>query len=381
METYQSGAAVGWTTANAVREGGVTIWQYTDAESDVRVDRAGAPMSGLPEWPAPGRPFTAPTERQDRAPRAGRLDRREVPTLVVVQAHADDLAFLGAGTVARMVREGGYDAYLVQTTNDDKCGPTASVGETVLANERETEAVASLLGIRRTFNLGYVNHFLDTVSVAELRARLVFLFRLLRPDVVMTFNPAHPAEQNPDHWVTGQAVEAARWMAGLDKDYPEHLAAGLAPHVVRGRMYWVARAGQAMNRVVDVSDYLETKVEALAAHQAQGTAGSTGRRLRATLAAQGRHIPALGHDDESADRTYVRRFMLAPGADLGARYGMACAEPFLYLDDADADAHEASVAAWVEANAVPTVAPEGGSTILGFHDDHDGDGGPNRIHL
>ena len=112
METYQSGAAVGWTTANAVREGGVTIWQYTDAESDVRVDRAGAPMSGLPEWPAPGRPFTAPTERQDRAPRAGRLDRREVPTLVVVQAHADDLAEAAADMV------GGLGLHLVKRMVD-----------------------------------------------------------------------------------------------------------------------------------------------------------------------------------------------------------------------------------------------------------------------
>jgi LmbE family N-acetylglucosaminyl deacetylase len=334
----------------------MTIWRYGEANDLVTVDRAGEPMAGLPQWPTRTRRFTAPTERQDGAPMPGLLALRDRPTLVVVQAHADDLAFFGAGTVARMVQEANYDAYLIQTTNDDKCGPTASVGETVLANERETEAVASLLGIRRIFNLGYVNHFLDAVCVSELRARLVFLFRLLRPDVVMTFNPAKEAEQNPDHWVTGQAVEAARWMAGLDKDYPEHLAAGLAPHVVPGRMYWVARTGQATNRVVDVSDYVDVKVEALVAHQSQGTAGSTGRRLRATLAAQGLHIPEL-RDDETADRAYVRRFMMAPCNALGASHGMACAEPFFYIDDADAEAHEASVRAWVEANAVPFAGP------------------------
>lgn len=274
------------------------------------------------------------------------------PVIAIVQAHSDDLSFFGAGTVARLIRESGYTAYLIQTTNDDKCGPTPSVGETILANERETEALAGILGIRRVFNLGYANHFLDAASVAELRARLIFLFRLLRPDVVMTFNPAHPSEQNPDHWVTGQAVEAARWMAGLDKDYPEHLAAGLAPHFVRGRLYWVARAGQPTNRVVDVSDYLDVKVEALAVHQAQGTAGATGSRLRATLASRGLRVPALGDDDEAADRAYIRRFMLAPGTELGDRHGMACAEPFLYLDESDADAHEATVAAWVAENAV-----------------------------
>jgi LmbE family N-acetylglucosaminyl deacetylase len=300
------------------------------------------------------------------------LARRDRPTLVIVQAHADDLAFFGVGTVARMVAEEGYDVYLVQTTNDDKCGPTPSVGETVLANERETEAVAALIGVRRTFNLGYVNHFLDAVSVSELRSRLVFLFRLLRPDVVMTFNPAQAAEQNPDHWVTGQAVEAARWMAGLNKDYPEHLAAGLAPHVVRGRMFWVARAGQATNLVVDVSDYLALKIKALVAHQSQGTAGSTGRRLRATLAAQGIHVPALGETDDEADRTYVRQFMLAPGDDLGLRHGTGHAEPFLYLDESDADAHETAVAKWVATNASPRLRPTLDGSIPAPNDHHDG---------
>lgn len=319
----------------------------------VRVDRAGEPMTGLPAWPAPVSMYTAPTERQPGIGTRAGLDRRDRPTLVVVQAHSDDLAFMGAGTVARMVREGGYDAYLVQTTNDDKCGPTPSVGETVLANERETAEVARILGIRHAFNLGYVNHFLDTAQVAELRSRLVFLFRLLRPDVVMTFNPAQTGEQNPDHWVTGQAVEAARWMAGLDKDYPEHLAAGLAPHVVRGRMYWVARAGQPHNRVVDVTGHVDAVVEALVAHQSQGTAGSTGRRIRAHLAARGLRVPDLGDDDAAADRAYVRRFMLEGSMALGARHGVGCAEAFLYLDESVAEAHEARVSAWVAANAVP----------------------------
>ncbi|NBX47999.1 MAG: hypothetical protein EBT22_12640, partial [Chloroflexi bacterium] len=267
------------------RTGGfpVTIWKHEPAGTageastphPVRVDRHGTPIGSLPAWPAPAHPYTAPTERQPI------------------------------------------------TMPEPISAPTGPV-----ANERETEELARILGIRRVFNFGYQNHFLDAVSVAELRSRLVFLFRLLRPDIVMTFNPAQPAEQNPDHWVTGQAVEAARWMAGLDKDYPEHLSAGLAPHIIRGRMYWVARAGQPTNRIVDVSGYVDTKVESLAVHQVQGTAGSTGRRLRATLAERGLVIPELGDDDDTADRAYIRRFMLASGIELGARHGMACAEPF-----------------------------------------------------
>lgn len=318
----------------------------------VHFDGPSLPIAHLPRWPMAPHTYTAPTERQSIT----LPDPIGVPTgpvIVIVQAHSDDLSFFGAGTVARLIHEEGYTAYLIQTTNDDKCGPTPSLGETILANERETEALAAILGIRRVFNLGYANHFLDAVSVAELRARLIFLFRLLRPDVVMTFNPAQRAEQNPDHWVTGQAVEAARWMAGLDKDYPEHLAAGLAPHIVRGRLYWVARAGQPANRVIDVSAYLDQKVDALAVHQVQGPAGSTGRRLRATLATQGRRLPELGDDDVTADRAYIRRYCLGLGASVGAPYGVSHAEAFYYIDDSDGDDHEDEVRAWIEASAVP----------------------------
>jgi hypothetical protein len=35
-------------------------------------------------------------------------------------------------------------------------------------------------------------------------------------------------EENPDYYATASAVEAACWMSGMSKDYPEHLDAGLS---------------------------------------------------------------------------------------------------------------------------------------------------------
>ena len=53
--------------------------------------------------------------------------------LVAVQAHADDIPLFCAGTIAKLISE-GYTGYLINTTNDEKCGPTSSVGETILSN-------------------------------------------------------------------------------------------------------------------------------------------------------------------------------------------------------------------------------------------------------
>ena len=250
--------------------------------------------------------------------------------LAAVQAHADDIPFFCAGTMAKLIAE-GYTGYLIQTTNDEKCGPTASIGQTILSNEREVDELARVLGLKAVFNLGYRNHRLDEASPLELRARLVFLFRHLKVDTVLTFNPWEHWEENPDHSVTGRAVEAACWMAGMGKDYPEQVAAGIGPHGVKDKYYWVMRPHAPYNRVVDISGYLEEKVAAMSVNKSQGPAGSSGSRLRARLAQQGLRLPELGDDDEAADRGYIRLFGLEDYRQIGELYGLEYGEWFYYM--------------------------------------------------
>lgn len=274
--------------------------------------------------------------------------------LAAVQPHADDVPFFCAGTVAKLIDE-GYTAYLIQTTNDEKCGPTTSLGETILSNEREVDALARILGFKAVYHLGYRNHRLDEASWTELRARLVLLFRFLKVDTVLTFNPWGEWEENPDHSVTARAVEAAAWMGGMNKDYPEQIAAGIMPHSVREKYYFVARPGQAYNRVVDIGDFLEQKIAAISANKSQGPGGSHGSRLKARLAKQGLMLPELEGDDEAADRAYIRRFCLKPHQDMGAPYGLEYAEIFYHLSpdfQFIGSVHPRDVAQYVEEHAV-----------------------------
>ena len=275
--------------------------------------------------------------------------------LAAIQAHADDIPFFCGGTVAKLISE-GYTAYLIQTTNDDKCGPTPSLGETILSNEREVAVMARALGFKATYNLGYRNHFLDGESVLELRCRLVLLFRLLKVDTILTFNPRAEGERNPDHWMTGQAAEAASWMAGMNKDYPEQLTAEIRPHTVRELYHWVARHGQPCNRVVDVSAHVGQLVEAMSANKSQGPAGSSGTALRARLAAAGKRLPPLersGADDESVDREYIRLFLLRSFRELGMQHGVEYAEPFYYVRPGDASRINQDVEAFIAEHAEP----------------------------
>jgi hypothetical protein len=171
---------------------------------------------------------------------------------------------------------------------------------------------------------------MDGISRPELRSRFIFLFRLLQVDTIVGYDPWGHYEENPDHYVTAACAEAACWMAGMDKDYPEHLAAGLKTKSVREK-YYFARGPQLVNRVVDIAEYAERKIDANLVNKAQGPAGETGARLRRELAEKGQRLPLLGADDRTASRNYIREFVLAPDRETGRRYGLEYAEAYRYI--------------------------------------------------
>lgn len=257
-------------------------------------------------------------------PRAGKV-------MAAIQPHSDDIPIFAGGTVAKLIAE-GCTGYLIRTTNDECAGP-GSVGDSVAANERDNREVARVLGLKQVFDLNYRNHRMDGISELEYRARLIFLFRLLKVDIVVCYDPWGHYEENPDHSVTARGVEAACWMAGMDKDYPEHFAAGLKPHAVTEK-YYFARGPQLVNRVVDISSTVEKKVDVLRVNRAQGPAGDAGSRLRASLAARNQRLPVLGDNDETANRQFIKEFVMRANRELGIAHGLEYAEAFHYIGPA-----------------------------------------------
>jgi LmbE family N-acetylglucosaminyl deacetylase len=246
-----------------------------------------------------------------------------------IHAHLDDVPYYAGGLCVKLMRE-GYSGYLIRTTNDEKCGGR-STAENILSNEQEHARVAAALGFRETFDLYYQNHEMDGISSLDLRARLILLFRMLKVDTVVSFNPWGHGEENPDHWATGRAVEEASWMSAMPNDYPEHMEAGLQPCQVRERYYFYGRPGQPYNRVVDIAAHIEKKIDGIVECRSQG-GGNLGSQLRARLAAQGKRLPLLGRDDRTADREYVREFLLDDDREYGRAHELAFAERFYYID-------------------------------------------------
>ncbi|MGH8104552.1 MAG: PIG-L deacetylase family protein [bacterium] len=235
--------------------------------------------------------------------------------------------------MAKLVDE-GYTGYLIRISNDEAAGRTLGYG--AVQNEIDNQEVARALGCKKAFSFYYRNHRMDDCAEIEIRARLIFLFRVLQVTTIVTMDPYNHYEENPDHLVAGRAAEAACWMAGGGKDYPEHYKAGLKPARIREK-YYHARSPQGhnlVNRIVDISSYIDHKTRGNVANQGKGPAGSSGSRLRAELAKRGKRLPLLGNDQDTADFQYVKHFLMDDWRILGEKFGLGYAEAFRYIGPA-----------------------------------------------
>lgn len=275
--------------------------------------------------------------------------------LAAIQPHCDDIPIFAGGTVAKLIKE-GYTGYLIRTSNDDHAGRGATIGEVIRNNEIDNDQVAKVLGLSKVYDLGYRNHRMDNISIQELRGRLIFLFRMLKVDTIISYDPWGHYEENPDHYITASAVESAGWMAGGGLDYPEHKDAGIKSHAVKER-YYFARGPQLVNRIVDISETIDKKVEANQVIVTQGPGGNAGARLKARLKKEGKSLSILGDSDESANRNYIKHFVLdidsqrlrgvPSDKEIGKAYNVQWAERFHYIGP-----QESKLEQYIRSNAI-----------------------------
>ena len=285
----------------------------------------GAVAAGLLRHP-PSSAQTAPTTDVviERAvsgkPHTGKV-------LALITPHLDDGPFFASGTVTKLLNE-GYTGVFIRTSNDEKDSYDLTLGETVLANEQDAQSFLKVSGLKQRFDLSYRNHRMDDLARTEIRARLIFLFRLLRIDTVFSYDPWGHYEENPDHYVTAQAVEAACWMAGGHLDMPEHFAAGLKPHSVSEK-YYFARGPQLVNRVVDIGATFETKLGCLRACRTMIT--HMIKDLNASLLERKLHMPALSAADNDAINEFTKVALETKDRATGQKFGLDYAEAFHYI--------------------------------------------------
>jgi N-acetylglucosamine malate deacetylase 1 len=192
-------------------------------------------------------------------------DLPEPLDVIAVGAHPDDVEIAVGGMLAMLVRQ-GYRVGIVDLTDGE---PTpASPGPHVRL--QEARLAAGILGVQVREQLDLPNRKL--FDNYESRVALAKVIRRYRPRIVMGISGKTPTA-SPDHWQAMQITDAAVFYARLTKWDAEfdHLPV----HTV-GRQLWYplgfATLGVLQSPgafVVDISQTLETKLEAVRAYQTQ----------------------------------------------------------------------------------------------------------------
>ena len=152
--------------------------------------------------------------------------------LLGVFAHPDDESFCAGGTFARYAAHGA-EVMVVSATRGE-AGQIRSAGTATrrtLARVREQELLVACqrLGIQHARCLDYADGTLKGVDQEVLIKDIVELLRSFRPDVVITFG-SDGGYGHPDHIAISAATTAACLRSGDSHQFPEQVAAGLAPH-------------------------------------------------------------------------------------------------------------------------------------------------------
>lgn len=246
--------------------------------------------------------------------------------LAIVTPHADDWSGFAGGTIAQMI-QAGWTAYIIQVSNDEKDyhGLGYSAGETIEHNIQELRHAAKLIGVKEVISLNLKNDEMEAFPHTEMRDRLVMVFRTLKPDALITYDPWSLYERNPDHARVARVTAEAAWAAGNEHFNPEQIAVGLKPHTVRERYYYT-RGPSDINRAFDVTSQIDLRIRTVQAHETMMR--STVNKLRDQLAIGGLWMPQLEREGPKFYLKMVDIYERNRAETVGKKYGLRYAEEF-----------------------------------------------------
>jgi len=245
-------------------------------------------------------------------------------SLLAVFAHPDDEGLSG-GVLAKYANEGVRVALACATRGEagEISDPALATPETLgQVREAELRDACRILGVKELYFLGYrdsgmagttENNHPDALVQADPQAvvgKIVRLIRVVRPKVVITFEPGG-GYGHPDHVAVSKYTTEAFRIAGDASAYPEHSAEGLQPFAPDKLYYPVfppemlrkfrevaqklrmdlsrfgspeeferrAALANQVTTIVDVSAYTELMVRALKCHRTQLGANSPMRLI------------------------------------------------------------------------------------------------------
>jgi len=190
---------------------------------------------------------------------------------MTILAHPDDAEFGCGGTLATWARQGTEITMVIVTDGSKGSDDRAITNEQLIAMRiTEQDEAAKALGVTRVVRLGYEDGVLE--PTIALRRDIARVIRQYKPEVIISGDPDSRFGgdfyiNHPDHRAVAEAALYGIFpAAGNHRFYPELLAEGLEPHKVKE--LWVEEWGGG-KVFVDVTEAMDAKIAALAAHKSQ----------------------------------------------------------------------------------------------------------------
>src|ERR1700719_953656 len=218
-------------------------------------------------------PLMALAQRTQQKPDVP-VDKWKGRTILLIGAHADDDA-MSHGTLA-MLQAHGNQVYIVTLTTGNVGTQDPILSRTQLAQIRRQEELAALseLGIpgEHYINLGYDDGLLEFEDRKAVVENLVRLIRKLHPDVLMAWDPGrnyqrwHKSDHRAASYLAADAARAAMWRLLFEGQITQE---GLKEYMIPEYLFYNDYDHQDENTVVDISGFVDQKVNAGAKYVSQ----------------------------------------------------------------------------------------------------------------
>ena len=179
--------------------------------------------------------------------------------ILVIAAHPDDETIGAGGTIARHVAEGHEVFWCIVTQGYSPPWP-----EHVLkAAQQQVDQVAQMLGFKQVFRLGFPTVKLNTVPYIELSSALQRMVNEVRPEIVYT-TPRN--DINQDHRIVYDCTLVAT------RPLPNCPVRKLLSYEIGPTTRFGTPSGTggfAPNIYVDITDFLEKKLEVMSLYETE----------------------------------------------------------------------------------------------------------------
>lgn len=198
------------------------------------------------------------------------VKKSNITRALAIAAHPDDIDFGAAATIAALTDAGVEVTYCLVTSGDAGGFELDHSREAMISRrEQEQRAAAAVVGVSEVRYLKHLDGYVEPTH--ELMAQLVQIMREVQPDVVITQHPQRHWDRlqasHPDHLAVGEATVRAVYPAVENPfAYPElaHL-----PAFRIGQLWMMGAPAELANMAVDVTEYVERKLQALHVHASQ----------------------------------------------------------------------------------------------------------------